>query len=84
MSNETRAPAPAGQPATRSRGISVSSSTVTRSRPQLAGEDRYRLIAEAAYFHAEQRGFAPGSELEDWLRAEIEIDALFDAEDERR
>jgi hypothetical protein len=25
-----------------------------------------------------QRGFAPGRELEDWLAAEIEIDALFD------
>jgi hypothetical protein len=45
-------------------------------RVNLAGEDRRRLIAEAAYFRAEQRGFVPGSELEDWLAAEIEIDAL--------
>jgi hypothetical protein len=28
------------------------------------------LIAERAYFKAEQRGFAPGHELEDWLAAE--------------
>jgi hypothetical protein len=42
----------------------------------LLGEDRRRLIAEAAYFRAEQRGFVPGSELEDWLAAELEIDAL--------
>ena len=42
----------------------------------LAGEDRYRLIAEAAYYRAEQRGFTPGSELDDWLAAEIEVDAL--------
>jgi hypothetical protein len=48
----------------------------------LAGEDRLRLIAEAAYYRAERRGFAPGRELEDWLAAEIEIDALFD-DDER-
>lgn len=42
----------------------------------LAGEDRYRLIAEAAYYRAELRGFTPGSELDDWLAAEIEVDAL--------
>ncbi len=32
-----------------------------------------QMIAEAAYFRAEKRGFAPGSELEDWLAAEEEI-----------
>ncbi len=42
----------------------------------LAGEDRYRMIAEAAYFRAESRGFVPGSELQDWLAAEIEVDEL--------
>jgi hypothetical protein len=34
------------------------------------------MIAEAAYYRAEQRGFEPGSELDDWLAAEIEVDAL--------
>jgi hypothetical protein len=34
------------------------------------------MVAEAAYYRAEQRGFAPGRELEDWLAAEIELDAL--------
>lgn len=29
-------------------------------------------IAEAAYFKAERRGFAPGRELDDWLEAERE------------
>jgi hypothetical protein len=33
-------------------------------------------IAEAAYYLAEQRGFVPGHELEDWLAAEREILAL--------
>jgi len=41
-----------------------------------AGEDRYRMIAEAAYFRAERRGFVSGSELQDWLDAEIEVDEL--------
>lgn len=35
---------------------------------------RHELIAEAAYFRAEQRGFEPGHELEDWLAAESEVD----------
>jgi hypothetical protein len=33
------------------------------------------MIAVAAYFLAEKRGFAPGCELDDWLKAETEIDA---------
>jgi Protein of unknown function (DUF2934) len=41
-----------------------------------AGEDRYRMIAEAAYFRAERRGFVAGSEIQDWLAAEIEVDEL--------
>ena len=43
---------------------------------QLLYQDRTVRIAEAAYFRAQQRGFAPGFELEDWLGAEREIDAL--------
>ena len=30
----------------------------------------------AAYLIAEQRGFAPGHELEDWLEAEREFESL--------
>ncbi len=37
---------------------------------------RRQMIAEAAYLRAEQRGFAPGHEREDWLLAEDEVDAL--------
>ena len=36
-------------------------------------DPRRTAIAEAAYFRAERRGFAPGHELEDWLAAETEI-----------
>ncbi len=31
------------------------------------------MTAEAAYYRAMQRGFAPGHELEDWLAAEEEV-----------
>lgn len=35
--------------------------------------ERDARIAELAYFKAEQRGFAPGHGMEDWLLAELEI-----------
>lgn len=36
---------------------------------------RAALIAKAAYYRAEKRGFTPGHETEDWLAAESEVDA---------
>jgi hypothetical protein len=36
-------------------------------------EGLHTAIAEAAYFHAERRDFAPGHELDDWLAGEAEI-----------
>ena len=33
---------------------------------------RQEMIAQAAYFLAERRGFTAGCELDDWLRAEAE------------
>lgn len=36
---------------------------------------RQQQIAEAAYYKAEKRGFAPGQEEQDWFEAEAEIDA---------
>lgn len=35
--------------------------------------ERREMIATAAYFLAEKRGFEPGHELDDWLTAEIEV-----------
>lgn len=50
-------------------------STRTRSKkqPVVATDQRERMIAEAAYYRAEQRQFAPGNEMQDWLEAEKEI-----------
>ena len=45
--------------------------------PAAAGRaERRRRIQERAYARAEQRGFAPGRELDDWLAAEAEENAL--------
>jgi hypothetical protein len=37
-------------------------------------EVRRRRIAEAAYYRAERRGFAPGADVDDWLEAEREVE----------
>jgi Protein of unknown function (DUF2934) len=50
----------------------------TRPEPVQPGS-REEMIAEVAYYRAEKRGFEPGYELEDWLAAEQEIDALVKA-----
>jgi len=42
---------------------------------RLTPAERHLRICELAYRRAEQRGFAPGFEVEDWLEAEREVDA---------
>lgn len=42
-------------------------------------EQRYQMIATAAYFLAERRGFARGYAIQDWISAEAEIDAKFNS-----
>lgn len=39
---------------------------------RVSAEERQAWIATAAYYKAEQRGFAPGHEAEDWVEAERE------------
>lgn len=46
---------------------------VHESEPD-APQTRWTRIARRAYELAQQRGFAPGAEISDWLRAEKEID----------
>ena len=40
---------------------------------------REQWIAEAAYFRAEQRGFAPDNELSDWLDAEADVERMLES-----
>ena len=40
----------------------------------ITAQERECLIAIAAYYRAECRGFALGQEIEDWIKAEAEID----------
>lgn len=55
----------------------AASSAVTRIT--VSEDARRAMIAQAAYLRAERRGFAPGGEVEDWLAAEAEVDALLEA-----
>jgi hypothetical protein len=41
--------------------------------PAMVSTDLADQVAVAAYFLAEERGFAPGHELDDWLEAERRI-----------
>jgi hypothetical protein len=38
--------------------------------------ERHEMIARAAYYRSQRRGFAPGLELDDWLAAEQDINAI--------
>jgi len=40
---------------------------------------RHAMIAEAAFFIAQERGFTPGQELDDWLAAEQHVDQRLSA-----
>ena len=73
----TTTPAPAAAPpkpvAGRRPEVTVA------KRTEFSPDARRAMIAESAYLRAEQRGFAPGYEEEDWLAAEKEVDALLSA-----
>lgn len=58
-----------------SRAARTKRATPGASPASVSPEERHRLIAEAAYFIAERRGFTAGSEVDDWLRAEAEIES---------
>ena len=66
-----RRPAPAATPAPGTAGAST--------RITFSEEARRAMIEQAAYLRCERRGLAPGGEVEDWLAAEAEVDALLKA-----
>ena len=72
---------PAAKGAARSQAAPPSSPmpSTYASSPKVASrvsaDERRRMIAEAAYFKAARRGFAPGDPDRDWAEAEAEIDA---------
>lgn len=71
-----------GESRTAKAGVSQKETSKTRSpvvtgnkgSASISANERRQLIAEAAYYRAEARGFAPNGEIDDWLAAEAEVD----------
>jgi hypothetical protein len=38
-----------------------------------SARELYEMVAQAAYYRAEKRGFQPGFEADDWTEAEAEV-----------
>lgn len=74
---------------TAGRGKKVLSATPGKDKATLGGnsetslseDERRRMVAEAAYYRAQQRGFTTGGEVDDWLAAEREISQRLKAGD---
>jgi hypothetical protein len=60
------------------RGRTVATVERRAPRPEISGPEWQRMIAEAAYFKALNRGFAGGSPERDWAEAEAEVRAKLD------
>ncbi len=52
----------------------LKSTPTTQAQCVLSEADRQQMIATAAYYRAEKRGFDNGDEMQDWLEAEAELD----------
>lgn len=48
----------------------------TTAAKKVTPEQRYQMIADAAYFRTEKRGFVGGDVVQDWLEAEAEINRM--------
>ena len=59
---------------TASRTAHRSASKRGAKEQAVTAQERERMIATAAYYRAERRGFAPGQEVDDWIEAETEIE----------
>ncbi len=57
--------------------ISAIKKSSAKCRAMIPNKSRQEMIAEAAYFLAEKRGFAPGDEHRDWIEAERMVRKLF-------
>ncbi len=66
-------PAPAVQQAFTKPSANAATSAAPAKK--VDAKERYRLIAEAAYYLAQKRHFAPGHEVQDWITAEKLVDA---------
>jgi hypothetical protein len=71
------APAPIAKPVAPPQATAPRAAAPSAAAPKarVDAKERQRLVAEAAYYRAQKRGFAPGHEVQDWIAAEKEVDA---------
>lgn len=62
-------------PAAKPPATPAAASTKPAKLPPTPAE-RMKMIAEAAYYLAEKRGFGHGQDLSDWVAAEKQVDTL--------
>jgi hypothetical protein len=65
--------APKSRPAVKPQATKPQTTGTGNAQAEVSPEELRKLILEAAYFRAKQRGFTPGYELEDWIQAEAEV-----------
>lgn len=53
----------------------TTAASAAKGKP-VSAEERWHMVAVAAFYKAEKRGFAAGNAEKDWSEAEKEIDAL--------
>lgn len=58
-----------------SEGNSAAAHAASTSLTRQEEAAQREAIAVAAYYLSEQRGFEPGHELEDWVKAEMQLQA---------
>ena len=78
MAAKKERPAPAKAPKTSSKPKAEAKakndvSVGNDARVQISQDELRKLVSEAAYYRAKQRGFTPGQEEEDWIQAEAEV-----------
>ena len=73
MAAKKERPAPAKAPKTTQPAPGRKSSISSNARAEVSPDELRKLVSEAAYYRAKQRGFSPGHEMEDWIQAEAEV-----------
>jgi hypothetical protein len=76
---EATPPAEKATPRRRTTSLKAAAGSEAATGITVSEGARRAMVEQAAYLRAERRGFTPGGEVEDWLAAEAEVDALLRA-----
>lgn len=58
------------------KSVAAAKTSNNKKPSDINPEERYRMIAVAAYYRAEKRGFIGGDPSQDWVEAEAEVNQL--------